>query len=1306
MSRQADTPTNESSLAGVESLLEQLQHVPDSDHTNAEPSSGSSPDNNSQRRRMSTNSEGYPSWLPKRPLHPAPASTFHSERDVPPATPGPDAGPSGASEPPPPVGGRKATPRSVRIVSLQQDNEQARLGREATDLTTVAPRVWSRGMGTPLPVTIMAEREKAADAKARFRARGLQLELLRAPSPWMRLYFVLWPLLILAHIPLQTFLDFNAVFVIIQIALHPGPTNSRHNWTLAAAAYIACWALWLGAVVLVYELVYSFPFFGFGFFEFWDFGVEVAAFLDFILLSFVGDLGQLRFWAVTASLPGVTRFRPFFQRPPMLALYLSAPGSALVGMTSYTNFCFMQRLRWGALFESVAGYNTTQAHERSESDNPNPKAAHGRGYSSATAVNASGDVLPAFGTPSAQTRWRVFLAESSARYAQNVPTVALLLPRAGICLVVLFGFWGASAGQGQDGGAPSPSLRDATFFHANGALTDYARGVLSANAAWAAWRALVCLAGWLGLWFFSGAPCAGLCGPRHRWEEAATEKSTALYADDLSDTDPLPWQWREDTARRVRRTYEFCVNRPPSGVGGGGHRKREGAEADTSELLGAGPLTPAPEFEGMEQVMAAIGFPMATAPPTTAKRGALTGELFESPIGEIPKVAKRSSRDREKVVYPFTGPSAQVSSRDRVPFPPSPGPLEPEETSGSGSLEEAEDGEELEEDEEDEDDDDDEELEEDDEEEEEDEEGELPGSEEPSSGRASGSMSSLGQPVTSRYPFQFRRPARGASASSHSHTHSTSNTNTHTRSTGTRGSVSVGTRGSARAQSRVSQSTGNVESSSSGQSPHSARTTSSQASVGPRYNSAGAASGVGIAMPPMPPRHPQQAQGRGRTRAGTVPVPSSSSSLASVSVSVQPPVDFPRSATAGTGVGAAGMDALGVRERMDSATSTFGAGPQPGAPHGSEHEGHPHGEDAPESEGSHEGEREDRVGLLSSSNSPSAGPSPKSSLSALRQRASNMSLSPHRRGYTHSHHSGSGSGSRSGSASGAHSRTQSSHSGSSRSRAASISISIGGVSAVRERAQSLLQGISAAASSGELVQRLRANSSMARLEEDNSDARTTNTHSRNGSDARTTNTHSRNGSGTGSDAMPSSGGENNTFGHPLRSTWHNASQQQLQERQQQPTPVDEGSEEGEAHELHPAQSRTSVFSAPSSVLSDPSFATAHQPSPAPSEERLQAEPAGIPIPTIRAAQGQAVGSSPSSYGDAETGVSSSYPDISTAPQSFVTAAPTVEGSTTESSGGRTDGLESWGFAAGAAHMRDPSRGGGHGHGAWGHHGPA
>ncbi|KAJ7328903.1 hypothetical protein DFH08DRAFT_1023468 [Mycena albidolilacea] len=608
------TPDNDpgSSLA-VESLLEQLQHIPDANNN-----SGS----DSAHRRMSKDSEGYPSCLPKHPLYPAPTSTYHSELAA--------AGPS------------SFTGEVLSTLLLLEGGHVAATNHGHDQQP--APRVWSRGMGVPLfsaNAALSAEDDRCAIP--RFRARGLRLELLRSPSPWMRLYFYLWPLLVFA-------------------------------------------------------------------------------------------------------------------------------------------------------------------------------------------------------------------------------------------------------------------------------LTGYARGVLLANVA-------------LGHLLLSGAPCGGTCGSRHRREEEAHEKSTAAYADDLSEDEPLPWRWREETAGRVRGAWKFCLSGHP-GAHAHAKRKTTDAEADMSELLAGTTPAPTPGFEGMEQVIAAIGFPSA---PPPARRGVLSGELFEEPEEGV----KAVRREREKappggVGYPFAGPGAQMSSRDRVmvPFPPSPGPPEAQGDTNEEDLEEDED-----------------------EEEEEEEEGEeLFGSEEPSSGRASGSMSSLGQPVTSRYPFQFRRPARGASASSHA-THST---NANTRSTNTRGSIN--TRGSTGAHSRLSQSTGNVESSSSGQSPSSARTASSLMDS-PAHNT--------------------------RSRAaGAVPVPAGSASASSLSIPL--PVDFPRAA---------------VRERMDSrVTSAFGAGPQPRAPL-AEHELLPQGhggEAALESEGSHEhaGEREDRVGLLS-------------------PRASNVSLGAHRRGYSHSQsnsHSGGGSG--------------------------------------------------------------------------------------------------------------------------------------------------------------------------------------------------------------------------------------------------------------------------------------------------------
>ena len=115
-------------------------------------------------------------------------------------------------------------------------------------------------------------------------------------------------------------------------------------------------------------------------------------------------------------------------------------------MTSYNNFCFMQHLRLGAF------------------------------------TGERGSI-------------RDGLAETFYFYSQNLPTVALLLPRAALSLALLFSY-----------GSPLPDVvlnntnilmwRDMTFFSQNGALSGYAKGVLIANAAWTAWRILVLLCSW------------------------------------------------------------------------------------------------------------------------------------------------------------------------------------------------------------------------------------------------------------------------------------------------------------------------------------------------------------------------------------------------------------------------------------------------------------------------------------------------------------------------------------------------------------------------------------------------------------------------------------------------------------------------------------------------------------------------------------------------------------------------------------------------------------------------------------------
>lgn len=121
-------------------------------------------------------------------------------------------------------------------------------------------------------------------------------------------------------------------------------------------------------------------------------------------------------------------------------------------MTSYTNFSFMQYIRFSAFF----GENGSL---------------------------------------------RDGLAETFWFYSQNLPTVALLLPRAGLSLALLFSF--SSANPEYVGLVEAGfNSRDGTFFRASdGTLTDYARGVLFANAAWTAWLSLVLFISWCVLCF-------------------------------------------------------------------------------------------------------------------------------------------------------------------------------------------------------------------------------------------------------------------------------------------------------------------------------------------------------------------------------------------------------------------------------------------------------------------------------------------------------------------------------------------------------------------------------------------------------------------------------------------------------------------------------------------------------------------------------------------------------------------------------------------------------------------------------------
>ncbi|KAF8497822.1 hypothetical protein F5888DRAFT_1613094, partial [Russula emetica] len=926
----------------------------------------------------STSSEGYPSWLPKRPPPPAPGSTLHSLSTAMMF----DGGDRKQQQTPVPFsGGRKPTPRSVRIVSMQDSNAATSAtgagagGRRepGTDRTTTTrvsssaratppppfpsssffrSRVWSRAakasaIGGLSPTTLFSS-SQTPDARLRnaiatppkFRSPGLHLELLRDPSYKTRIHFYLFPILVLAHLPLQTFLDFNAIYILIEVAKFPNPDSpgvpgSGRNWVLGAVAYIACWILWIFGVFLGYEVLYSY----------------------------------YRRWR--------------FRRPLILPIYLSSPAFNFVAMSSYDHFCFLQHIRSSAF-----------------------------PYVNSSAV-----------LPSAEGSLRDALAETCYFYAQNLPTIVTLLPRAGLALALLLTFFSPEnlpGGLSLSDVDQSIASRDGTFFDKNtGALSAYAKGVLIANAAWAAWRTLVLLLSWLGLWIFSGYGCAGLCGPRSRWEEEEVGRATSIRSEKLesgmaaamgaSGVDALPWSWKECTLIRVYEAFEFCLTlRAP--------RNEKSAERPS----GGG-------FEGIEKVFAAVGLGGA-AQPQPARRGMLSQDLFENPSGAQSRkssaangqegrtpppealVHEKSMAEGDKneplkdLPYPFPGFGPRDSSeQEQIPFPPS--PAVPEESAGGhddDEVEEEVEGDivvEIED-----------EGEEEEEEEEEEKEFNPRSSEEPSSfsGRASNSLSSLGQPIPSRYPFAFRHPARGGSMSS-----TGSPPFAFSRATATPQSKSTSTR-----ESHETRSTGNAETASSSPSGGSPTSAVSPTSSVP--------SPQDVRGMPMPPRHP--AAGGGRQRPSTAPSPVSPTPAGLTTTRPRQTFEGHRRQLRQS----IGSEVLQESDREDDRASRSGQ---------------------PSPDGSLEArEREDSVGLLSP---PSSQPSPRASLLGSRNGSSTSLARISGAFRSRSRNTSSGSGDGSG--------------GSSRHNS-HVSVSSASLALGRARAHSLIQNIGGASrSSIELV---------------------------------------------------------------------------------------------------------------------------------------------------------------------------------------------------------------------------------------------
>lgn len=229
----------------------------------------------------------YPSWLPRRPPPPGPPSTFDSFDNGYPAHDrgrgalanlfGWRATPShsrnltsesgyvpssshhhphrSSTDPAQPradreepeieveeAQGRRATPRSVRIISVppearsKEPSDQTRRqssggwGKYSQYSPGHVP-AFSRSASNPYPSYMMPQSPSPLPAMSwpaaplptraapRFRASSLNLGLLRSTSRFARLRFHFSPFTYFAHVPVQLFLDFNAIYILTQCVL-------------------------------------------------------------------------------------------------------------------------------------------------------------------------------------------------------------------------------------------------------------------------------------------------------------------------------------------------------------------------------------------------------------------------------------------------------------------------------------------------------------------------------------------------------------------------------------------------------------------------------------------------------------------------------------------------------------------------------------------------------------------------------------------------------------------------------------------------------------------------------------------------------------------------------------------------------------------------------------------------------------------------------------------------------------------------------------------------------------------------------
>jgi hypothetical protein len=519
------------------------------------------------------------------------------------------------------------------------------------------------------------------------------------------------------------------------------------------------------------------------------------------------------------------------KRPGMVGIFSSRAARNLVGMGNFERWCFLHFVRRGAWTDMTDIAPAPEEHEhdrvreRERVRVPTPSAVVGEpmeeesmgggtegkealrrererlAAAAAARREEHADVEAQLDIEQASLRWYQRLRRLNYRQgfvewawdrSQNVSTVVFLLPRAGIALAVLLTYSTVNpatlayfnsrlnlpgTGVLKVESSPTPVLRDNTFFNeTNGTLTTYAQAVLWANCGWTLWKILILLIAYVALWIASGQSCAGICGPRYRseeeerieWEDATNVGLSEKYghprphtrrrlslsgdstvagfeerdAEGLSEL--LGWRWRENTRRRIREAYDFCLSSPPVArrkgdvhmrdLGDSAHRRSHRGTDDSRVAQVIQASSKAPERKPLSSTLfVKPGEEDERDPPIQRVPPPLSVPIAHEPVRFASQHATPiTERALQATPYAPDRPASSSSDADAaIPFPNS-----------SPHSEDHLDGEEY-----------------------------LEG-EDVLSGRETASMSSLGQPINTRYAIGMGRPRGGR------HSHSTGRTGT------------------------------------------------------------------------------------------------------------------------------------------------------------------------------------------------------------------------------------------------------------------------------------------------------------------------------------------------------------------------------------------------------------------------------------------------------------------------------------------------------------------------------------------------